>query len=821
MVSIPKTSFASGEVSPALHGRFDISRYDSALATARNVFVRPHGGISNRPGTEFVAEVADSTRAARLIPFTFNDADTYVLELGDKTLRVHRNGGTVVEPDKVITGATQSNPATITSAAHGFSNGDEVFVSGIQGMTELNGRSLLVTGATGTTFALTDKAGQNVDATAYGTYTGDGTASRVHQITTPWGGEDLQGLRYAQSADVMYVVHPAYPPQKISRSDHDDWSVSPITFTPGVAAPVGVNVSASGLVQWAPGKVVHAGEPKQSGARMYLSASSGTTGPTAPTHTAGTETDGGIDWTFQDDITTYEYKVTAVSTATGEEGLPSAIAPADNDLVTNGARNTVSWDAVAGASHYIVYREDNGVYGRVGSTEALTFTDQNITPDISDSHPVANNPFPGVDDYPGCVTIYEQRLVFAGTNNRPRSIFMSAIGAFENFSTRNPFQDDDAVTITIASSRMNRVRHMIDAGGDLLALTSGSEWTIKRGTNADAVTPTSVRLEAESNFGAGKAAPLVIGKSLIFPESKGKTVRSLGYEFASDGYNGQDISILSDHLFDGRSIVEWCYAQSPDGVVWTLLDDGQCLALTLKKEHDINGWTRIETDGEIESVCSVDEGRSDATYFLVRRTINGRDARMIERMPDRHFNDIADGHFVDCGLTHDGTVLGEPPESWVRLQSLQNLQHLEGATLTALADGHVVADLVVTDGRVDLPFAALKIHIGLPYSAEIETLPMEFQTDDGSQMGKRKRIRSPILRVRDTRGIKFGAPGTDFVAFHAQAAEGWTDPVQGYTGTIDQEIAPIWNRDGSLIIRQDDPLPMTILSLSLDVEAGE
>ena len=144
------------------------------------------------------------------------------------------------------------------------------------------------------------------------------------------------------------------------------------------------------------------------------------------------------------------------------------------------------------------------------------------------------------------------------------------------------------------------------------------------------------------------------------------------------------------------------------------MDDGTCLSLTLQPEHRITGWTRMTTAGTVESVCTIEEGDRDAVYFLIRRQVNGRNVRCIERLHARNLTDIADGHFVDCGLIHDGTVPGEPPQSWVRLQSLQNLHHLEGATLTALADGHVVADLVVTDGRVDLPFAARKIHIGLP-----------------------------------------------------------------------------------------------------------
>lgn len=816
MVAIEKTSFVSGEISPALHGRIDVRRYDSGLARAENVFVRPHGGISNRAGTEFVAEVKDSTMPARLVPFTFNDQETYVLELGHHSLRVFQEGGRVVENAITITGATQASPAVLTATAHGLADGDELFLDGFTGMTELNSRVAIVANATADTVELNTKAGTPLDSTNYTAHSGTGQASRIYEITTPWEATELFDVNFVQSADVMYLVHPSHPPQKLSRQGHTDWALAAISFTPDVAAPASATVATAGLVPWKTGKQVLVGEPRSNAGKLYLSASDGNTGATAPIHTSGTETDGTVDWTFQDDLTTYKYKVTAISDKTGEESLPVLSNEVTTDLVTNGVKNTITWDPVTGASHYILYRDDNGVFGRIGGTEETTFVDQNITPDLSDTPPIANNPFPGDDNYPGCVDLFEQRLLFAGTNNRPRTIFMSSIGAFENFSTRNPSQDNDAVTVTLASSRVNRIRHLVDAGGDLLAFTANTEWSIKRGNNSDAITPTSLRLQVQSHFGAGRATPLPIGKLVLFPESKGKTVRTLAYEFATDGYNGNDIAILSDHLFEGREIVEWCYTQSPDGVVWLVMDDGVCLALTLQPEHKITGWTRMATDGVVESVCSVDEGPADRTYWLAQRTIDdgtpdGRTVRYVERMYMRDFKDMRDAHFVDAGLTHDGAPVS----------ALSNLHHLEGKTLSALCDGNVVSGLVVENGRVTLPNPASKVHIGIPYTAEIETLPLEFPTETGTPQGRRKRLKSAIIRVRDTRGIQFGAPGTEPVELTPTPSADWQDPIDLLTGTIDQEIPPHWNRDGTLIIRQPHPLPMTVLGLFPDVEPGE
>ena len=191
------SSFTAGEISPRMEGRVTLDTYREGLADMTNLLVMPQGGVTRRPGTEFSGEIKDSSKAARLIPFQFKTSDTYILEFGDQVMRVYRNGAQVLDASvKTITGITQASPGVITSNSHGLSNGDEIFVDAIVGMTELNGRNYRVAGATTNTFTLVDLFGNAINTTAFTAYTSGGTATEIYNIATPYAVADLPALRF-------------------------------------------------------------------------------------------------------------------------------------------------------------------------------------------------------------------------------------------------------------------------------------------------------------------------------------------------------------------------------------------------------------------------------------------------------------------------------------------------------------------------------------------------------------------------------------------------------------------------------------------------
>lgn len=231
------SSFTAGEISPRLEGRTDLEKYRQGSSDLTNMVVMPHGGATRRPGTQFIAPVKNSSVKTRLIPFQFKASDTYILEFGDQVMRVIRNDEQVLDAtDKNITGITQANPGVVTSASHGYSNGDIVYIDSVGGMTELNGRNYIIAGATTNTFTLQDLFGADIDTTGFTTYTSGGTATEIYNIASPYAEADLFDLRFVQSADTMYIVHPSYDIRTLTRTDHNAWSFATVSIT-GTPSP--------------------------------------------------------------------------------------------------------------------------------------------------------------------------------------------------------------------------------------------------------------------------------------------------------------------------------------------------------------------------------------------------------------------------------------------------------------------------------------------------------------------------------------------------------------------------------------------------------
>ena len=232
-VAAQLTNFTAGELSPRLDGRNDLSKYAAGCSNLQNLVIYPHGAAARRPGTTHVAEVTDSSKKTRLIPFEFSTTQTYILEFSNLKIRFFKDNGAILEGNKTITGITQANPAVVTSNSHGYSNGDEIKITSVVGMTEVNNKRFLVAGVTTNTFQLTDKDGDNINSSGYTAYSSAGTANRVYTITSPYLEAELFDIKFAQSADVMYITHPNHEVEKLSRTGHTSWTLTDVDFTNG------------------------------------------------------------------------------------------------------------------------------------------------------------------------------------------------------------------------------------------------------------------------------------------------------------------------------------------------------------------------------------------------------------------------------------------------------------------------------------------------------------------------------------------------------------------------------------------------------------
>ena len=232
-VAVELTNFTGGELSPRLDGRTDLTKYTSGCSTLENLVVYPHGSAARRPGSTFLAEVANSANKTRLIPFEFSTTQTYMLEFSNLKMRVYKDSGAVLEGDKTITAITKANPAVVTATSHGYSNGDEVVITAVGGMTEVNCKRFLVADKTTNTFELQDKDGVDINSSSFTTYTSGGVSNKVFELATPYTTAQLFDIKFAQSADVMYITHPAHEVEKLSRTGHTAWTLTDVDFTKG------------------------------------------------------------------------------------------------------------------------------------------------------------------------------------------------------------------------------------------------------------------------------------------------------------------------------------------------------------------------------------------------------------------------------------------------------------------------------------------------------------------------------------------------------------------------------------------------------------
>lgn len=413
-------------------------------------------------------------------------------------------------------------------------------------------------------------------------------------------------------------------------------------------------------------------------------------------------------------------------------------------------------------------------------------------------------------DYPAAVGYFEQRRIFAGTRLRPQQIWMTATGTESNMTYHLPLQDTDRISFAVASRELNQIQHVV-ALQQLIMLTSAAEWRVSP-LNSDAITPSSISVRPQSYIGASTVQPQVFNTNLLYAAARGGHVRELSYDYTAGGYITGDISIRAPHLFSEENVVtNMALTKSPDPYLWCVRADGVMLGLCYVPEQKVGAWFQIHTKGEFESASVVQEGKDDYLYVVVRRRVNGKSVRYVERQALR--NDAGRG---GCYLDSAGYFTSEEPK-----QTIAGLTWLEGETVTVLADGAVYKGLQVSKGEVTLPVPVSNAWIGLPYETVIETLPVTLNAQDGSLgRGHVKNVNRVVLRVYKTSGIEVGPDLGHMKPVKARTKEVFGSAPSLQTGEVDLGVVGGWQADGTFCIRQAEPLPFTLIYHSADVEIG-
>jgi hypothetical protein len=650
------STFTAGEISPRLEGRITLEKYKAGLSDLTNMVVQPHGGVTRRPGTQYLGTVKDSSVKSRLIPFQFKTTDTYILVFGDQVMRVYRNGSQVLKGSaQNITAVTKANPGVVTISSHGYSNGDEIFLDNVVGMTELNGRNYKVANVTTNTFTLQDLFGNNINTTNFTTYASAGAVDEIFEVATPYAAADIFNLRFAQSADIMYFVHPSYAIRTLSRTNHNAWTFATATIT----------------------------------------------------------------------------------------GSPN--------------------------------------------------------PSLS-----------GTDNYPSVVTFFEQRLVFAATNNNPQTLWFSKSADYLNFTTGT--NADDALIYTIASNQVNNIRYL-SATRVLTIGTSGGEYVLTT-TNDGPITPTTTQIRKYSNYGSANTEPVQVADVTLFLQRGNRKVREFKYigEVNTAGYQAPDLTVLAEHITEG-GLESFAYQQEPENIVWAIRADGALVGLTYRREEQVVAWHKHTIGGTfsggsavVESIATLptDTG-NDELYMIVKRTINSVTRRYVERMKDFDFgSNTTSAFFVDSGLSYSGSAV----------TSFSTLYHLEGETVSVLANGASHANKAVSSASIALDFSATTAAIGYGYTSNMQTLRIESGSSDGTSQGKPKRIHGITVRLFETVGVEVGndSSETDRIFFRDSSMDMDT-AVPLFSGDKDVEFPGGFDDDDRIYLQQTQPLPLTVLAL--------
>jgi hypothetical protein len=825
-----------------MFGRIDLVKFQTGLAEAINFVVYPHGPAANRTGTEYVLEVKDSTQKTLLIPFVYSTTQSAVLELGNQYLRIHTNAGTVLEAAIPITSATNANPGVFLHAAHGYNTGDWLFFSSVTGMSGLNGRTMKAVRIDADHYSLTDLAGVAFDTTLLGVLTA-GNSARVYEIITPYLTADLFDLHFTQSADVVTIVHPGYRQEELRRLGATNWTLTPLSFTPTQVAPtaptltpnpasgtdrtryritsiaqdgleeslpstsaVVSSTAITGVTNANPGVVLAVAHGRAVGDAVYVSGVLGMT-QLAGEYLINTVVDANHVTLKQLDGTVVDTTTYGAYTSGGTLAFIEAV----NTLSVAGNKNNIGWTAAAGATRYNVYKFLNGLYGYIGQASGNAFVDNNITPDTTKTPPEPDDPFTSADNWPSEVSYFQGRRWFANTNQKKQNVWATRSGTESNMTFSIPSRDSDRLAFRIAAKQANSIRHLVPLT-EMMMLTSGGEWHLSQ-AQASVLTPASIDPKQDGSIGASNVRPVAMNNAILYAQDRGGHVREIqAGEYDGSRYKTNDLSIMAPHLFDGYTITQMAFARAPQPIVWMVRSDGVLIGLTYVPEHQVSAWHTHTTDGTYESCVVVPEGSEDVLYVIVKRTVNGRTVRYCERLRTRLFGTLPYAFFVDAGVTYNGAPVSNVSGLW----------HLEGKTVSILADGAVTPQQVVTNGTlpVALPAAASVINIGLPITAQFMTLPLAIEGAPALGQGTEKNVSAVYIRVSQSSSIFVGPSYAKVREVKQRTNEPYGSPPSLISD--EKRLLPTgsWNASGQVAIQQTNPLPITVLSMTMDVALG-
>jgi len=924
-----KYSYSTGELSPQFFGRSDLEQYDLGMAKAENWFVDFRGGLSNRPGLRFnevvPEDVSDIDAPVRFFDFQFSDdpEDQYIVFFVGLYIYFIQGGNYILKEEADVLDVQPDGDIVLDADPDDVASGAFYVFRDVGGINEINSRMYKRrTYNSGTNTLTLNYLPPAVPGTQYlptGTYTSGGKIYSVYRILSGYTSSDLAELRAYQHRDLIRLTHPDYPITNLIRNGHVDWEVSEEDIGGERGPPTGLQADESAAgnasLAWTVTAILRNGEETR---YSQVNAKNGFENYSV--------VQGNMDfsWNTKADAVGYNvYRSNIVNDPGSKQsnGVPlgfigtvKGTSLLDGNIVPDfGKSPPVEYDPFAPGA--ITYIEITNPGSGADGTTTISISGGGGTgfegyPIFKDGEIIGavitrpgrgyNNPtvsFGGAGTgqaaiaearaesgtYPRVSTIFQQRQLYAGSDEFPLTIWGSKPKLYSNFMYSEITNEGDAYEFEIDSAQLNPIKHLEPQRGGLLVMSNSGVWQLTGGEQA-AVTAVNVLADPQTYTGVSDVKPLKVDNNLIYVEGRGYGVRLLGYNEFSKVYSSDDKSVLSRHLFGvNKQVVDWCAATTPLKMVNCVRSDGAMLAFTIVAEEKVFSWTPWKTRGLWENCITIKED-TDQVYCVVKRYVNGTWVRFVESFAARDFETIEDAFFVDAGLTlepnypaadavlvgttltADAAVFDVGCEDWIvrcrggklvitartsstvvtvqviteipelvegapnelaegdwtldePVTTVGGLWHLEGQEVTVLADGFVVTGKVVTDGEITLDLAASRIHVGISYTATAQTLPPV--VSDAVIENKRKRIVAVATRKFETVGLKTGSSLSKLRSFKERTTQPYNEATPAFTGLDPIWIDPEWNTEGQTYFVQDLPLPATLLGHIVEIEVGD
>lgn len=816
-VSAMQASFAGGEISPNLYGRVDLERYASSLRRCRNFVVRQFGGIDNRPGFRFIGESKFSGQASRLIPFQFSVNQTFCLEFGNLYMRIWSNGAQVV----YSSGPNAGQPVEVVTP----------YVAADLFMLKFTQSADVMTICHAKYAPLEIRRYGNEDW-------------RTAQVSTNDG--PFQDVNINESITVKTSAETGTVTLTCTSAIFTAEQVGTLFFME--------QLNTGDIGKWETDKSTTLGQQIRYSTNYYECTRAGRTGTVAPTHTSGKALDG---WPGDDKSTEWLYihsgngiaHITAVS-GDGLTATATVIKRLPKDLITTPSHKWAkfAWNSVDGYPSTVVYFQQRLIFA------ASTAFPQTIWTSKSGDYKDFGRSVPQVDDDAISYTYAGRQL--------NKILHLIDVGSLVALTSGGEYKVNGDQTGTLTPSSFNFSSQGQNGASDVppISISNVALYVQQKG---GAVRDLAYSFDVDGFQGSDLtilANHLFIGHQIV-DWAIAISPFSVVWCIREDGL------LLGLTYLRDQQVVAWHPHPATNGFYESIcsISEGSEDAVYAVVRRVINGQTkryierlssRLFTD--INDAFIVDSGLS----YDGRNKDSGRTATLTGGSGDWDYRvdltlTISGDSLFGAGnvgdevllpYTEDNTsknlklsilsVVGgnvvtvrasrnvpvqfqaKPTSTWSLAKfKFSGLGHLEGQTVSILSDGNVEPQKVVTNGMIELETPGAVVHVGLPISAVVETLDVNFAGQE-TILDKKKLFNRADIMVQDSRGIWAGTPGGKMYEFPQREFEFYDDPVDKKTGLITVDLDSEWDKNGRVIVTQSDPLPLSILSIIPKVTVG-